>query len=136
MLTEGNGVPLSLIVTGANRHDSAVLEALLDDRFVPELPDETLQQNLCLDAGYTGKQDIVTSHNYEPHIRPRGEEKKDLQNNPDFRARRWVVESCHSWFKRFRKLCPRYEKTLRSFKALLSLAAGLITLNKVVAIYG
>ena len=52
VLTEANGVPLSLVVTGANRHDSAVLEALLDDRFVPGLPDETIQPNLCLDAGY------------------------------------------------------------------------------------
>ena len=127
---------MSFVVTGANRHDSIVLEELLDVRFVPASCDDTLQQNLCLDAGYVGKQDVATAHNYEPHIRPRGEEKKELENNPDFHAHRWVVEACHSWLKRFRKLCPRYEKTDLSFKGLLSLAAGVITLNKLTVIYG
>ena len=50
------------------------------------------------------------SHGYTPHIRPRGEEKKELERNPDFRARRWVVEVTHSFFNRFRKLLVRDEK--------------------------
>ena len=66
----------------------------------------------------------------------RGEEKKEIAINPEFKARRWVVERTHSWFNRFRKLIPRYEKTDCSYLALTSLAAALITLNQVMAIYG
>lgn len=46
-------------------------------------------------------------------------------------ARRWVVEVCHSWFNRFRKLLVRYEKLERSFVALNHLAAGIIAFRKV-----
>jgi hypothetical protein len=37
---------------------------------------------------------------------------------------------------RFRKLIPRYEKTDLSYCALLDLAAAMITLNKIMTIYG
>ena len=51
------------------------------------------------------------SNGFIPHIRPRGEEKKLIEKDPSFKARRWVVELAQSGFKRFRKLIPRYEKT-------------------------
>ena len=42
------------------------------------------------------------------------------RRDPTKKARRWVVEVCHSWFNRFRKLLVRYEKLERSFVALNS----------------
>ena len=50
---------------------------------------------------------------------------------PIEKARRWIVEVCHSWFNRFRKLLVRYEKLERSFLALNHLAAGIIAFRKV-----
>jgi len=94
------------------------------------------QRNLCLDAGYVGKEEVVQCHGFIPHIRPRGEEKQERATNPNFKARRWIVELTHSWFNRFRKLIPRYEKTDRSYQALTCLAAAIITLNKIMSIYG
>ncbi|MDL2269184.1 transposase, partial [Desulfosarcina sp. OttesenSCG-928-A07] len=79
---------------------------------------------------------IVKAYGFIPHIRPRGEEKHLIERDPTFRARRWVVEAAHSWFNRFRKLAPRYEKTDLSYMALSMLAAAMITLNKVITIYG
>ena len=52
-----------------------------------------------------------------------------------FKARRWVVELAHSWFNRFRKLIPRYEKTDLSYNVLSALVAAMIVLNKVMVIY-
>jgi hypothetical protein len=82
-----------------------------------------------------GKEDTVISHGFIPHIRPRGEEKKMIERDPSFKARRWVVELAHSWFNRFRKLIPRYEKTDLSYIALNTLAAAMIVLNKIMVIY-
>ena len=60
--------------------------------------------------------------------------------SPEQKARRWVVEVCHSWFNRFRKLLVRYEKLERSFIALNHLAAATIAFRHVPAkvniIYG
>ena len=57
LLVDANGIPLSLVATGANQHDSAVLDELLWNRVVPLDfgHAESLEQNLCLDAGYFGK---------------------------------------------------------------------------------
>lgn len=97
--------------------------------------DENEPQNLCLDAAYVGKEAVAKENGFIPHIRPRGEEKKLIERDPSFKPRRWVVELAHSWFNRFRKLIPRYEKTDLSYNALSTLAAAMIVLNKVMVIY-
>ena len=52
MLVDGRGVPLSLVVTGANRPDVSQLEIGLDE-IVIERPDD-IEQQLCADKGYYG----------------------------------------------------------------------------------
>ena len=86
VLTDENGLPLAVVLSGANTHDVKLLEDTLDHIVAlrPE-EDEEHPKNLCLDAGYTGSGEKVQSHGYTPHIRPRGEEKKELERNPDFR---------------------------------------------------
>jgi len=139
LLVEELAVPLSLVVTGANRHDVTQLEAVLD-ALVIERPKVSKKkpQHLCADNAYTGEpaRQAMLNRNYTPHVRPRGEEARAKKNIPGFRARRWVVEACHSWFNRFRKLNPRYEKTLASHMALLHLAAAIICWRKIGVIYG
>lgn len=96
------------------------------------------KENLCADAGYAGDapKQVMIEAGYEPHVRPRGEERKEKISNPLFQARRWVVEACHSWFNRFRKLVIRYEKLDETHLALHHLAAAIITLRKIGIIYG
>lgn len=140
---DGRGVPLSLIVTGANRHDvsqlTAVLEAILVRR--PQ-PTERRSKHLCADAGYTGSPALRTmeDHGYIPHVKGRGQEVQEKRRCATKRARRWVVEVAHSWFNRFRKVLVRYEKLERSFLALNHLAAAIIVFRNVPAakniIYG
>jgi transposase len=113
---DGRGVPLSIVVTGANRHNVSQLEAVLDEIIIERPQNE--EQYLCADKGYTGNQAIkaIKERNYIPHIKKRGEEIEEKKKNPDFKARRWVVEAAHSWFNRFRKLLVRYEKLMKSTK--------------------
>ena len=127
-----SGIPLKYVVAGANRHDSRLLDGVLE---VCINPPELVEHNLCLNAGFVGKSKVVEEHGFVPHIRSRGEEKRELEKNPEFQAKRWVVEAFHSWLKRFRKICLRYEKTLESFCGLLALAMGMIVFNKVITIY-
>lgn len=98
-----------------------------------ETPTERRSKHLCLDAGYRGEPalKIIDKHGYIAHVASRTQEKKAKQRHPGKKARRWVVEVCHSWFNRFRKLLVRYEKLERSFLALNHLAAAIIALRKV-----
>ena len=136
VLTDEKGLPLAVILSGANTHDVKLLEETLDHIVVlrPQL-DEEHPQNLCLDAGYTGCKDKVQERGYIPHIRPRGEEKKELERNPDFRARRWVVEVTHSFFNRFRKLLVRFEKKAANYLALIQFACAVIVWRNLIRVH-
>ena len=132
LLVDARGVPLSIIVIGANRHDVTQLAITLDS-IVVERPEVRAYhpQNLCADAGFAGKPayEQIVERDYLPHVRSRGEEKVRKKNG--HKPRRWVVEVAHSWFNRFRKLLVRYEKTDRSYLALHMLAAAIICFRKV-----
>jgi len=52
LLVNERGIPLSLVVTSANRHDVSQLEAVLD-AIVIVRPEKT-EQHLCADKGYHG----------------------------------------------------------------------------------
>jgi len=98
LLVDGRGVPLSFIVTGANRHDVTQLDAVLSAIMIKrEVPAERRSKHLCLDAGYRGQPalEIIERHGYIPHVASRTQEKKAKQQHPGKKARRWVVEVCH-----------------------------------------
>ncbi|GHV34518.1 hypothetical protein AGMMS4952_26920 [Spirochaetia bacterium] len=136
MLVDGAGVPLALVVTGANRHDVSQLEAVLDG-IVIERPDIFEHpQHLCLDKGYTGEPalETVVLRGFIPHIKSRGQKRTEKMNQADYKARRWVVEVSHSWINRFRKLLVRFEKLTTSYRGLLMFACAFIAFRKALVI--
>ena len=78
----------------------------------------------------------MREHGFIPHVRSRKQEQTGKRRHRGYKARRWVVEACHSWFTRFRKLQVRFEKTHRSFLALVELAAAIITFRRTTFMYG
>ncbi len=115
MLTDGNGIPLAVVVDGANRNDDKLLAATLDEIVVSRPAsssseeEEKAPEHLCLDAGcYDSKavrEEVEELRGgYEAHIRRRRDKKKrreDKKHHPGAKARRWVVERTHSWLNRF-----------------------------------
>jgi transposase len=136
VLTEGNGIPIAFVTAGANVHDAKLLEETVDNLVVfRPIPTEENPQNLCLDAGYVGHEETVTSRNYIPHICPRGEEKQEIMRNPDFKPRRWVDEVSHSFVNRFRKLLVRFEKKDRNYRGLIEFAFAIIVWRKLIPVH-
>jgi len=127
---------LSLVVTGANRHDVSQLDLVLEEIII-ERPND-LEQHLCADKGYTGQPalDIIKAKSYVPHVKSRGEEIQNKRKNSGWKNRRWVVEVSHSWFNRFRKILVRFEKLDVTYTALLHMAAAIIAFRKAGFIYG
>ena len=131
---DGRGVPLSLIVTGANVNDGKRLDEVLSAIMVKRVaPRQRRSKHLCADAGYRSAENlrIIESHDYIAHVVDRRQEADAKRRDPKRKARRWVVEVCHSWFNRFRKLLVSYEKLERSYLALNHLAAAIIAFRKV-----
>jgi len=110
-----------------------LLEPTLESVPIPRpIPDPDHPQGLCLDRGYDFDEirELAVRQRFEPHIRSRGEEIDLKARHPDWRARRWVVEACHSWLNRNRALLIRWSKKDEDHVALLQLASGLIAFKR------
>jgi putative transposase len=108
---------------------AATLDALVVER--PE-PTAAAPQHVCLDKGYDDDEcrQVAEPHEYIAHLRSRGEDQREKQEIPGYRARRWVVEVCHSCLNRFRQLLVRFEKKLETHLALLQFACAYIVLKR------
>jgi transposase len=136
-LADGIGVPLSLVVSGANPHDGKLLENTLD-RLVVAMPDPAELYNLYAHASYkrAPASNAAMERNYGPRIKQRREEMHEKRVNPGFKARHRVVEKTHSWVNRFRKPLVSFEKTESSYAALVSLACAMICWRQTITIHG
>ncbi len=129
LCVDESGIILVMVHAGANVHDCRLLEPTL--KALRKIVPEGTEVHICLDAGYVGYEEVVKSYGFIPHIRPRGEEKKMIENNPNFKAKRWIVEVMHSFLNQFRKLKVRYEKLSLSHTGLSMLASSIITLRTI-----
>ena len=133
LMTEAAGIPVSVIVDGANVHDIRLLQETIEhcfDRW-PRIHDE-FDEHLCLDKAYDSAaiRELVESvYQYTSHIRSRGEE-VDEKKNRRGRPRRWVVERTHSWLNRFRAILVRWEKKIENHVAALHLACAYCTFSR------
>lgn len=129
LLTEGHGVPLGVVVAGANRPDMKLVKDTVESVVVKRpRPTQKRPQGMCLDKGYDYEEVRATlrEFGFTAHIRARGEEAQRLKRRAGFRARRWVVERAHSWMNRFRRILIRWDKKVDNYLAFLHLACALI----------
>lgn len=84
--------------------------------------------HLYADKGYDDSvaRATLAAEGYVAHINYRGEEAAANRRDPRKRARRWVVEACHAWLNRLRKLRVRSEKKAVNYAALLQFACAII----------
>jgi putative transposase len=132
LLTDGVGIPLAVVVDGANRHDIKLLIATIDGIVIARPGPEQEQQHLCLDAAYDADwvRQALQERGYQEHIRARRQEKAEKAQTPGSRARRWVLERTHSWLNRSRRLLVRWEKKTGNYLAFLQLACAQLIFSK------
>ena len=125
LLVDGNGIPLGVVVAGANRHDSPLLRPTLEklNRF-HDLPEKITVQ---LDAGYdsTATRERLDEFVCHGHIATRG------KPAPLQATGRWPVERTNSWHNRgFRKLAICTEVRTRVIDAFIALANAIIIVRR------
>jgi putative transposase len=135
VLTDGQGIPLSVVITSANTHDMKAAINTLDNIVVkrPSSKINKKRQNLYLDKGYDFQEieNEVIKKGYLPHIRQRAE--LVLTNHfHHHHSRRWVVERTNFWHNRFRKLLVRYEKKLENYFSLVCLGCCIVIYRRII----
>jgi putative transposase len=147
LLVDQRGAPLSVVLTGANRHDKvAAIDLIIS--IVLKRPAHK-EQHLCADKAYDASEvrEFASSREggYTTHIKvnPRkndstessGEhsQQRDSPGEPHL-ARRWVVERTISWLTKRRCLRTRWSKKAENWLALIQLACAHVLLN--LAVFG
>ncbi len=147
LLVDERGAPISVVLTGANRHDKVSAIDLIVSMLVKRPAHK--EQHLCADKAYdaTDIREFLASEGYTAHIKvnprrskgaePSGEPSQEEEVSPEKKphpARRWVVERTISWLTKRRSLRTRWAKKAGNWLALVQLACAHILLN--LAVFG
>lgn len=126
MITDRQGLPLAVCLSGANRHDSMLFEPLIDAVPAIRTPSRrrrTRPAKLHADKAY----DIprcrraLTRRRIKIRIARKGIESRERLGR-----HRWVVERTIAWLHRYRRLSVRYERRADIHQAFLTLGCALI----------
>ncbi len=129
MLTEADGGPVAVVLASASRHDSQLLQDVLEAVVVdPPNPVTGPAQHLCLDKAFDGapSEAVARVFGYEPHVRRIGEEKTVARGRKSKPARRWVVERTIAWLNRCRSLLTRWDRKAENYLGMVQLACALL----------
>ncbi len=153
ILTDKNGIPLSVVISSANAHDIKLVTDVVDNIVIKRPAFKTKKtgrrgrklQHLCLDKAYNSEQEEqeLIKRGYVLHIPQKrkrdetegGEVKVITQrrsNRKKYSAKRWVIERTNSWHNRFRKLFTRYEKKAKNYLGLVQLSCCMIIFRKII----
>ncbi len=129
MIGDRDGIPLAALLTGANRHDSMVFEALIDA--VPLILQPSGQRRkrpakLHADKAYDVPRCRRFLHRRRIGVRIA---RKGIASSQRLGRHRWVIERTLAWLSRYRRLTIRYERRVDIHQAFLTLGCALICFN-------
>jgi transposase len=126
VITDAQGTPLKVLVTGANRHDSTQLLSLVDA--VPPVAGKPGRprrrpQKLFADRAYDSDplRDALRQRHIQPHLA-----RRDEPHGSGLGVFRWVAERVLSWLHGFRRLRTRYDRRADIHEGFVGLADCLI----------
>jgi transposase len=132
LVSDREGIPLAVVLTAANVHDSKVFEEIVDQiepiRRPAGKPGRPRKRpaKLHADKGYDFPR-------CRKALRERGIKARIARRGKDTSERlgrhRWVVERTLAWLARYRRLSVRYERRADIHEAFLHLGCSLICLN-------
>jgi transposase len=132
LVSDRRGVPLAVMLTAANVHDSMVFEELIDaiepikrPRGRPGRPRKR-PKKLHADKAYDFPRcrEALRKRGIKARISRRG-----IDSSERLGRHRWVVERTLAWLSRYRRLSVRYERRDDIHEAFLHLGCSLICLN-------
>lgn len=130
---EGNGKPITFILTAGQRHEATVFEPLMEQgavRRVGRGRPRLRPERVVGDKGYSSRK--IRQYNRRRGIRITIPRRKDeTRTGPFDRAiyrTRNQVERLINRLKGFRRLATRYEKRAENYRAMWTIAATLLWL--------
>jgi transposase len=131
VIVDRRGTPLALRLTGANRHDSAVFEELVDAIRPVRRPRGRPRKRpvkLHADKAYDIPRCRRALHRRRIKVRIA---RKGVESSQKLGRHRWVVERTLAWLGQFRRLTVRYERREEIRQAFHALGCSLLCFTAV-----
>src|SRR3990172_7592316 len=129
-IVDRHGLPIAVSVASASPHETQLVEATLQQRFLPEVPakmigdraydSERLDQQLRDRYGI----ELIAPHNVG-RVNPPTQDGRPLRRY----RRRWKIERFFAWLHNSRRLVTRWEYHAENFLTMIHLACILIFLR-------
>jgi transposase len=130
LAVEGTGLPLSLLVTGANTNDSLVFEALLDD--LPPVRTPAGRRRRRPDKCHADK--AYDNRRCRAYLSRRGIKVRiarcGIESSTRLGRHRWKAERSIAWLAGCRRLRIRYDRDAERFFAFAMLACDRLCYNR------
>jgi len=141
LVTDGQGIPLGLLLASAQRSEVRLAESTLATVRVPRpgRRAKTRPRQVVADRGYDSRalRQALRRRGIRPCIPPRSYPSRKRQpGRPVGRyqheyARRWIVERTFAWLGNYRRLLVRQERLLGVYHGFMLLAFILICLRRI-----
>ncbi len=130
VLTDRNGLPLALSVSGANLHDSQAFEPLIQG--IPKIRSRRGPRRRRPAKRHTDKAYDIPGCHRALHERGIGDRiaRRGIESSTRQGRHRWVIERTIAWLGGYRRLTIRYERHGHLFTSFLALAAALTCYKK------
>lgn len=130
MITDANGIPLAVSLTGGNRNDVTQLVPLVE-----AIPAVAGRRGRPRQRPYVVYADRAYDHDkYRRLLRAKGIgtriARRGVAHGSGLGAFRWVVERTIAWLHGFRRLRTRWERRADIHEAFLGLATCIITYRR------
>jgi transposase len=132
LLTDSGGSPITVQVSPGQRHDSMLIEAVMESvAAIPQLRGRPRRRpkRLAGDKGYSYPRvrQWLRSHGIGAVISQRDDQRANHKGRPikfdkDAYRQRCIIEQCIGWLKECRRVCTRFEKLAINFVATIKLA--------------
>lgn len=128
-VTDGHGLPVSVLVASASPHEVTLVEAALAARFTQAHPERLLGDRAYDSDSLDERLRARGIEMIAPHRRNR--KKPKTQDGRTLRRykRRYEVERFFAWIQNYRRVLVRYERHVENFLGFVQLACVLMLLR-------
>ncbi|MGB8660125.1 MAG: IS5 family transposase [Candidatus Acidiferrum sp.] len=129
-IADRHGLPIAVHVASARPNEAILVEATLEQRFLPEVParligdkaydSDPLDQRLRETLGLQ----LISPHRWN-RSKPVTQDGRALRRY----RRRWKIERLFAWLHNFRRIVVRWEYHAENFLAMIQLACAVILLR-------
>ena len=130
LITDINGIPLSLLFNKGTVHDLSFIEKHINDCYYSKKTNDNTY--LLADKAYESKKHrkLLQEHKYQLIVPKKKNAKVKYYFDPIMYKKRILIEIAFGRLKAFRRIMIRYDAYLSSYKGFVQLGASMLIYNK------